>query len=276
MSGRKRLDMLAGRTILGIVLLGWLFPVYWLVLTAVKEKVDIESPNPVWLVRPVADNFQWLQANFSFDPLFHSLVAVSVSVAVAVLLGAPMAYALARFPFKRRDDVEFWVISTRMLPPEALIIPYYALAIRLHFIGTIGSLTLIYTAVNLPVVVWILLAFYRMMPASTEEAARIDGCSLWSAYWRVVLPMSASSVVAAALIIWIMTWNEFFFAFVLTSSSTTLPVEVASFLANGFNPQYGPMAAAGVLLTLPPLAIAVLGRRYLIKGVQGLAGGDAL
>jgi len=137
-------------------------------------------------------------------------------------------------------------------------------------------LTLIYTAVNLPVVVWILLAFYRMMPASTEEAARIDGCSLWSAYWRVVLPMSASSVVAAALIIWIMTWNEFFFAFVLTSSSTTLPVEVASFLANGFNPQYGPMAAAGVLLTLPPLAIAVLGRRYLIKGVQGLAGGDAL
>ena len=186
-----------------------------------------------------------------------------------------MAYALARFPFKQRDDVEFWVISTRMLPPEALIIPYYVIMIHIHLINTVTGLTIIYSAINLPVIVWILLAFYRMMPASTEEAARIDGCSLWSAYFRIVIPMSASSIVAAALIIWIMTWNEFFFSFVLTSSNTTLPVEVASFLANGFNPQYGPMAAAGLILTIPPLLIAFFGRQYLIRGIQGLAGGEA-
>jgi multiple sugar transport system permease protein len=253
----------------------WLFPVYWLVLTAFKLKVDIESPEPVWFVQPVLDNFIWLQQNFAFDPLFHSLICVCASVAIATLLGAPMAYALARFPFKKRDDVEFWVISTRMLPPEALIIPYYVIMIHTHLLNTIGGLTIIYTAINLPVIVWILLAFYRMMPASTEEAARIDGCSLWSAYFRIVIPMSLSSIVAAALIVWIMTWNEFFFSFVLTSSNTTLPVEVASFLANGFNPQYGPMAAAGLVLTIPPLLIAFFGRRYLIRGIQGLAGGEA-
>ncbi len=275
MTGRRLFGILTGRTALVAILLLWLFPVYWLVLTAFKLKVDIESPDPIWFVTPVLDNFIWLQQNFAFDPLKHSLIVVFLSVIIATLLGAPMAYALARFPFKRRDDVEFWVISTRMLPPEALIIPYYVIMIHIHLINTVTGLTIIYTAINLPVIVWILLAFYRMMPASTEEAARIDGCSLWSAYFRIVIPMSASSIVAAALIIWIMTWNEFFFSFVLTSSNTTLPVEVASFLANGFNPQYGPMAAAGLVLTIPPLLIAFFGRHYLIRGIQGLAGGEA-
>jgi multiple sugar transport system permease protein len=272
MSARRLVGTYTGRVALAAVLLLWLFPVYWLVLTAFKLKVDIQSTDPIWIVAPVLDNFIWLQQNFTFDPLKHSLVVVFLSVGIATLLGAPMAYALARFPFKQRDDVEFWVISTRMLPPEALIIPYYVIMIH---INTITGLTIIYSAMNLPVIVWILLAFYRMMPAATEEAARIDGCSLWSAYFRIVIPMSASSIVAAALIIWIMTWNEFFFSFVLTSSNTTLPVEVASFLANGFNPQYGPMAAAGLILTIPPLLIAFFGRQYLIRGIQGLAGGEA-
>jgi multiple sugar transport system permease protein len=119
MSARRLAGVLTGRTALVALMLVWLFPVYWLVLTAFKLKVDIESPEPVWFVTPVLDNFIWLQQNFAFDPLKHSLIVVFLSVGVATILGAPMAYALARFPFKRRDDVEFWVISTRMLPPTS-------------------------------------------------------------------------------------------------------------------------------------------------------------
>jgi len=263
---------IVGRLALIVAAVAWMFPIYWLVLTAFKLKVDIESPTPVWVVAPVLDNFQWLQQNFAFDPLWRSAVAVVVSVAIATFFGATMAYALARFPFKRRNDVEFWIISTRMLPPEALIIPYYWILIKVHLVNSVPGLIIVYTALNLPIVVWILLAFYRMMPVAVEDAARIDGCSLWSAYWRVVVPMSGSSIVATVLITAILTWNEFFIAFVLTSSNITLPVEVASFLANGFNPQYGPMAAAGLLLTVPPLLVAILGRKYLIRGLQGFAG----
>jgi ABC-type glycerol-3-phosphate transport system permease component len=265
-------ENIAGRFVLAIIAVCWLFPIYWLVLTAFKLKRDIQSPDPVWLVWPVLDNFQWLQQNFSFAPLERSAIAVVVSVAVATFFGAMMAYALARFPFKRRNDVEFWIISTRMLPPEALVIPYYVILINLHLIDSVLGLIVVYTALNLPIVVWILLAFYRMLPDSVEEAARVDGCSRWGAYLRVVVPMSASNIVGTVLITAILTWNEFFIAFILTSSNITLPVEVASFLANGFNPQYGPMAAAGLLLTIPPLAIAVAGRKYLIRGLQGFAG----
>jgi len=281
LTGKKRgtqavriAEGIGGRLLLAAILVVWIFPIYWLVLTAFKLKVDIQSQNPVWIVAPVLDNFQWLQqpGNFSYAPVGRSVVAVLVSVTIAMFFGSLMAYALARFDFRRRNDVEFWIISTRMLPPEALIIPYYVIMIRLHLVDSVIGLIIVYTALNLPVVVWILLAFYRMLPVAVEEAARIDGCSRWGAYLRVVVPISASSIMATVLITAILTWNEFFVAFILTSANITLPVELSSFQANGFNPQYGPMMAAGLLLTAPTVLVAIIGRKQLIRGLQGFAG----
>lgn len=277
---RKRLskwrvtEQVGGRLLLLLIALIWMFPVYWLVLTAFKLKVDIQSQQPVWIVQPVLDNFEWLRqpGNFNFEAISRSAIAVLVSVSVATFFGATMAFALARFDLKRRNDLEFWIISTRMMPPEALIIPYYVIMIHLHLVDSVAGLTIVYTALNLPVVVWILLAFYRMMPRSVEEAARIDGCSRWGAYWRVVVPMSVSSLLATILITAILTWNEFFVAYILTSANITLPVELSSFQANGFNPQYGPMMAAGLILTGPPVLLAIIGRKQLIRGLQGFAG----
>lgn len=281
LTGKKRgtqavriAEGIGGRLLLAAILVVWIFPIYWLVLTAFKLKVDIQSQNPVWIVAPVLDNFQWLQqpGNFSYTPVGRSVVAMLVSVTIAIFFGSLMAYALARFDFRRRNDVEFWIISTRMLPPEALIIPYYVIMIRLHLVDSVIGLIIVYTALNLPVVVWILLAFYRMLPVAVEEAARIDGCSRWGAYLRVVVPISASSIMATVLITAILTWNEFFVAFILTSANITLPVELSSFQANGFNPQYGPMMAAGLLLTAPTVLVAIIGRKQLIRGLQGFAG----
>jgi multiple sugar transport system permease protein len=203
----------------------------------------------------------------------RSIHVVVLSVLFSVIFGPLMAYALSRFPSRYNRQIENWIISTRMMPPAALIMPFYFLFLRVHLLNTQTGLTLLYIAVNLPLTSWIMLAYLRSLPEDAEEAARIDGCSRWGAFWYVVLPMTKSSIAAAGLLVTILTWNEFFIAFVITSSNITFPVQVAGFLANGMNPEYGHMAAAGLLLSLPTVLIAIVFHRALLSGLHAFAGG---
>lgn len=257
-----------------IALTIWLAPLYWLVNTTFKFKVQIQSEMPVWFPQPVTlENLQWVWANLDHVAFFRSLRVVSISVVVALILGPMMAYALSRFHTRANAQLESWIISTRMMPPAALIMPYYFLLLRTHLLNTELGLTLLYIAVNLPLTTWIMLAYLRSLPEDAEEAARIDGATRWMAFWHVVLPMTRASIAAAGILVTILTWNEFFLAFVVTSSNITFPVQVAGFLANGLNPEYGHMAAAGLLLSLPPVLIAVVFHRSLLSGLHAFAGG---
>ena len=263
-----------GRLFLTLFLGVWLIPLYWLVNTSFKFKVQIQSDVPVWLPNPpTMENIDWVLNNLDPAALMRSIHVVVLSVLFSVIFGPLMAYALARFPMRYSRQVENWIISTRMMPPAALIMPFYFLFLRVHLLNTQTGLTLLYIAVNLPLTSWIMLAYLRSLPEDAEEAARIDGCSRWGAFWYVVLPMTKSSIAAAGLLVTILTWNEFFIAFVITSSNITFPVQVAGFLANGMNPEYGHMAAAGLLLSLPTVLIAVVFHRSLLSGLHAFAGG---
>jgi multiple sugar transport system permease protein len=254
--------------------IGRLFPLYWLVNTSFKFKVQIQSDVPVWLPSPpTMENVDWVLNNLDPAALMRSIHVVVLSVLFSVIFGPLMAYALARFPIRYNRQIENWIISTRMMPPAALIMPFYFLFLRVHLLNTQTGLTLLYIAVNLPLTSWIMLAYLRSLPEDAEEAARIDGCSRWGAFWYVVLPMTKSSIAAAGLLVTILTWNEFFIAFVITSSNITFPVQVAGFLANGMNPEYGHMAAAGLLLSLPTVLIAIIFHRSLLSGLHAFAGG---
>jgi len=264
----------AGRVLLTLAMLVWVAPIYWLVNTAFKVKVQIQSPAPVWFPSPATlENFQWVYENLDHEAFLRSLRVVAASTAVSLVLGPLMAYALSRFrtPYNRR--VENWIISTRMTPPAALIMPFYFLALRTNLLNSEFGLTAVYVAINLPLTVWMMLAFLRSIPMDSEEAAWIDGCGVWQAFFLIVLPMMRSSIASGGLLVLILAWNEFFVAFVLMSSNITFPVQVGSFLAVGLNPEYGHMAAAGLLLSLPPILIAVVFRRSLLTGVQAFAGG---
>jgi multiple sugar transport system permease protein len=219
------------------------------------------------------ENIDWVLNNLDPAALMRSIHVVVLSVLFSVIFGPLMAYALARFPTRYNRQIENWIISTRMMPPAALIMPFYFLFLRVHLLNTQTGLTLLYIAVNLPLTSWIMLAYLRSLPEDAEEAARIDGCSRWGAFWYVVLPMTKSSIAAAGLLVTILTWNEFFIAFVITSSNITFPVQVAGFLANGMNPEYGHMAAAGLLLSLPTVLIAIIFHRSLLSGLHAFAGG---
>jgi multiple sugar transport system permease protein len=263
-----------GRLFLTLFLAVWMVPLYWLVNTTFKFKVQIQSDVPVWLPNPpTMENINWVLNNLDPAALMRSIHVVVASVLFSVIFGPLMAYALSRFPSRYNKQIENWIISTRMMPPAALIMPFYFLFLRAHLLNTELGLTLLYIAVNLPLTSWIMLAYLRSLPEDAEEAARIDGCSRWGAFWYIVLPMTRSSIAAAGLLVTILTWNEFFIAFVLTSSNITFPVQVAGFLANGMNPEYGHMAAAGLLLSLPTVLIAIIFHRALLSGLHAFAGG---
>lgn len=271
---RFRMSELFGRIALTLFLAVWLVPLYWLVNTAFKFKAQVQSEMPVWLPSPpTMDNVDWVIANLDTAALYRSLRVVAMSVAFSVIFGPLMAYALSRFRGRFNTRLESWIISTRMMPPAALIMPFYFLFLRTHLLNTEFGLVLLYIAVNLPLTSWIMLAYLRGLPEDFEEAARLDGCSRWGAFLHVVLPMTRASIAAAGLLVTILTWNEFFIAFVITSSNITFPVQVAGFLANGMNPEYGHMAAAGMLLSLPTVLIAIVFHRSLLSGLHAFAGG---
>lgn len=265
---------LAGTLALLLGLGVWLAPLYWLANTTFKFKSQIQSDEPVWFPHPITfDNITWVWANLDHQALYRSIRVVTVSVIVSLIFGPLMAYALSRFPTRANRQLENWIISTRMMPPAALIMPLYFLALRTDLLNTETGLALLYIAINLPLTCWIMLAYLKSVPEEAEEAARLDGCSQWETFWFIVLPMIRASLAAAGLLVTILTWNEFFIAFVITSSKITFPVQVAGFLANGMNPEYGHMAAAGLMLSLPPVLVAIIFHRSLLSGLHAFAGG---
>lgn len=252
----------------------WIAPLYWLANTTFKYKAQIQSESPVWFPHPITfDNIAWVWANLDHEALYRSIRVVSASVAVSLIFGPLMAYALSRFHTRANKQLENWIISTRMMPPAALIMPLYFLALRTNLLNTEFGLALLYIGINLPLTTWIMLAYLKSVSEEAEEAARLDGCSPWEVFWFIVLPMIRSSVAAAGLLVTVLTWNEFFIAFVMTSSKITFPVQVAGFLANGMNPEYGHMAAAGLMLSLPPVLVAIIFHRSLLSGLHAFAGG---
>jgi multiple sugar transport system permease protein len=271
---RGTLTTIIGRIALALFLGVWMLPLYWLVNTTFKYKVQIQSEMPVWFPSPpTMENIDWVLNNLDHAAIYRSIRVVAVSVLFSVIFGPLMAYALSRFRTRFNRQLESWIISTRMMPPAALIMPFYFIFLRVHLLNNELGLMLLYIAINLPLTSWIMLAYLRGLPEDAEEAARIDGCTRWGAFWHIILPMTRASIAAAGLLVTILTWNEFFIAFVITSSNITFPVQVAGFLANGMNPEYGHMAAAGLLLSLPTVLIAIIFHRALLSGLHAFAGG---
>lgn len=249
------------------------FPVYWLITMSFKVRIDIMSIPPRWLFTPTLANFSWLFSHYSLQNAVVTSIIVALSATcISLALGIPCAFALSRFAIPRKKDIEFWIATTRMLPPVAVIIPFYFIWMSLRLLDTRTSLVITYLVINLPLIIWIMMGFFRALPRELEEAARVDGASRWGSFLRVTLPLALPGIGASSILSFIFNWNEFFFAFVLTTTNRTLPVEVASFMAVGLEVKYGEMAAAGVLASIPSLIFAILARKLIVTGFRGIAG----
>ncbi len=222
-----------------------LFPLYWVIVTSIKPSSDYLATPPVWFpAEPTIVHY--VAALFAYrglEGLVNSLIVASATTVASVALGTCMGYSMVRFHTGGRD-LAFWVLSQRFLPPVAVVLPLFLLYRNYGLYDTRLGLVLIYTVMTLPLSVWMMYAYFRQVPRALEEAALVDGCGWWQAFWRIAVPLAIPGIIAAAAFAFIAVWTEFFFALNLTSRyAFTLPTVFRSFL--GFEgAQYGEFECA--------------------------------
>lgn len=244
------------------------FPILWMILTSFKFEADAFSYPPKLFFTPTLDN--WDLALFDTDFFKHlknTLIITTLSTSAALLLGIPAAYALAYYPTKRSNFTLMWLISTRMLPPVGIIVPLFIIMRDLGLRDTHTSLIVMYTAMNLPLVVWMMRSFFLDVPYEIMEASRIDGTSLWQEFWYIAIPLVMPGMFATALLCLIFSWNEFFFAFNLTvTDAAPLSVYISSFkTAEGLF--WAKMSAGATASVLPVVLAGWFAQRQLVQGL---------
>jgi multiple sugar transport system permease protein len=199
--------------------------------------------------------------------LVNSAIISGTSTMFATLLGAMAAYGLARFTFRGREDLGFWILSTRMAPPVAFVVPIFILARDAGLIDTRTVLIIVYTSMNLSFVTWVLLGFFRDIPAEFEEAALIDGYSQWQIFRRVALPLVRPGLASTAILSAIFAWNEFLFALILTNQdAATIPVYLAGF-SDSMSIAWGEFMAIGCFAAVPIMLFTIALQRHLVRGL---------
>jgi multiple sugar transport system permease protein len=275
-------------TVYGILLL-WaficLFPIYWTITTSFKLAPDVMQGNmipfvdytPQWrgwrslgLSPDTIGEYSTVRAEFVKRFVNSTIVALSAST-LAVVLGSLAAYGLSRFEYKfgfmRNDDISFFFLSQLILPPVVLALPFLVLYREIDMLDSRIGLILLYTLTVLPIVIWIMRDQFSSIPVELEEAALVDGLSIWGAFLTIIVPIALPGMVAAFILSLVLTWNEYFFAALLTSTdATTLPVMVASQTGSqGIN--WWSMAALSTAAILPLIVIGIVLERYIIKGM---------
>lgn len=278
-----------GRVAIYAVLLFWaficLFPIYWTLTTSFKMAPDVMKGNMVPWVDFQPKWLGWKSLGLSPDTIgqsstvrgeflkrfSNSAIIALTSSTLAVALGSLAAYGLSRFSYKflwmRNNDISFFFLSQLILPPVVLALPFLVLYKELALLDTRVGLIVLYVLSVLPIVIWIMRDQFGSIPTELEEAALVDGLSIWGAFLTIILPIALPGMVAAFILSLVLTWNEYFFAALLTSTNAnTLPVMVAS-QTGSQGISWWSMAALSWAAILPLIVIGVILERYIIKGM---------
>lgn len=253
--------------LIALFLIWTLFPVLWIFLTSLKTIQQVNALPPVLIFKPTFENYVQIFSGKALASLQNSLIISSSTVVLGIVIGLPAAYVLARARFRARGQVNFWILSMRMAPPFAFIVPYYLTFRFFGLLDTHLALIIINLTFSLPFAIWMLESVIGDLPVEIEEAALIDGCSRLGVIRQIVIPLTAPSIAATAILTFIFSWNEFFFANILTGTTTrTVPVMLISFIGlMGVN--WVQMAAAGIVAIVPTIILALLAQRYLVRGL---------
>lgn len=244
-------------------------PYMWVVMTGFMDGASATAPTPQWLFTPSLEAFDYLIFEKDIMKNFTNSVIVSLaSTFFSVTIGMFCAYALARYDFPGRDDVSFWVLTNRMMPPVAVLIPIFVTFQTFRLLDTLTGLILLYTAMQLPFVVWMLTGYFRDIPRRYEESAMVDGDTWFQAFRKVTLPLMMPSITATAIFVMILSWNEFAFATFLTSTQAkTMPPAIMAY-SIGADINWNVLGAAVALITAPLILFVLVMQRQLISGLS--------
>ena len=246
-------------------------PLIWMVLTSLKSNREITQDASLLPRTLTIENYVSLFSGREFGAyLTNSVIVTSMSVAIALALGTLAAYVLARFRLwaGMHRYVGFSLLTVRLMPPIAIIIPIFIVVEQLGLLNTQVSLIVVYAAFNVTIVVWMMESFFREIPVDLEEAAMVDGDTRFTAFRRIVLPLAAPGLVATGIFTAISTYNEFLFALVLTSTpaAETMPIGAATLIGR-INIDIGAMSAAGVVGALPIVLFSLFVQKHLVRGL---------
>ena len=265
----KKTYYYTSRFLIVFVVFIYLIPIYWIILTSLKSGSDISAQIPQFFFRITFENYQKLVESQYFSQLKNSIIIGFTSTILAVVIGTLSAYAFSRFKVSGEDDLLFFILSTRMLPPIVIVIPVYLMYTVLRLRDTHFGLILLYTTFNLSFAVWLMKGFIDEIPTEYEDAALVDGYTRFQAFRMIVLPQAATGIAATAVFCLITAWNEFAFALVLTEvggNTITAPPSIVS--ATGKTGYDWGKVAAGTFIFLVPIAIfTFLVRKHLLRGV---------
>ncbi|MEZ5667351.1 MAG: ABC transporter permease subunit [Alphaproteobacteria bacterium] len=271
--------------LVAVLIFLWSFgPFLWLVLMSLSTSADLVRSPPTsipssltlenyrFVLFPggVEDGQSSIQATRVPRSIMNSFIVASCVTAINLLLGSIAAYAYARNQHSRTMNTTLWVLMmTRMAPSLALILPFFMVFRALDLIDTRTALVIAYCSLILPLSIWMMKGYFESMPPNLEKAALVDGCTRWKAIWKVVFPVARPGIVATGIFCFLVSWNEFIFALILTGSpnAQTIPVVIAGFLVQLRFYDFGPMFAASVLAVIPPVVVALLFQRFLVSGM---------
>jgi multiple sugar transport system permease protein len=265
----RRLLALAVLVVVGVI---YLFPLYWILATALKSKAEVFASDPTLVpLRPTLDAFGSVLFERNFiQLLINSVVVCAGAMILAILIGFAIVYPITRLAVTRRlrGNVLNWALSLRFLPPIAVVIPYFAVVRFVGLYDQLPALIFVYTLFSLPLAIWMLKGFLAEIPLEIEEAAFVDGATRWHAFRTILLPLAAPGILAAGILIFAFAWSEFLFALILTATprAQTFPVGVKG-LVTQFEIIYNDMAAGGVIAIVIPLVLMLIARKYVITGL---------
>ncbi len=272
---KKRLLSIAHKVALFLAMLIICLPGIWIVLASLRPTVEIMAKPPVWIPQELSLNAY--VSMFSgvgkggipvLDYFRNSLIISITSTVIAIIIGMAGGYAFARFRFKAKSGLFLGLMLTRTVPGIALSLPLFFVFARVGIIDTHFGLILAYVALNIPFTIWLIDGFFRQVPKDLAEAAQIDGCTRWQAFWQVEFPLAGPGIASAGIFAFLTSWNEFALASQLTRSinSKTLPVGLLDYTAE-FTIDWRGMCALAVVMIIPALTLTFIVQKHLVGGL---------
>lgn len=274
MKNSSRLVLIATYIVITILVLIVILPLLWIFMMSFKSPMDIINWPPSFIFKPTLRNYKAVFSSSSTHlavthVLFNSIIVTVVSMIIAVSLSAVSAYSLSRLKPKGTTSLNFIILIFRMIPPITLVVPLYIMYNHLNLFDTRIGLILPFIALNIPLATWLLEGFFQDIPKNIEEAAMVDGCTHFEAFWRVILPIAAPGIAATSIFSFILSWNNLTLPLPLTMTKSPTLTVLASQVRTDEGILWGQMGVISVIMIIPVILFTVLATKYLIKGISG-------